>query len=403
MPTGAAADLLDRDGVATTVGIEWEGNNTWSANNPSVVADMTANQDELLLDGYLDNSAAGDVSVSLSDIPFNTWDLFVYVGSDGNGRTGAVSLTVDPSVNTTQPDIWYSTNTGGGSFTGPADFVEATALTEESASPANFVRYANLRGDDVTIDIVRGSDNSGIHAIQIVQAIGLSEIEVDLRTGQVWVRGGDTIPIDLAGYEIRSEAGSLRPERLSGFADQGLDSIDGPIDADSTTGNSPGENWQEIFTGQGLISEGFLLGSSTFDVERRVGLGRIYDASLGEDSSLSFSYGLASGLSVNGLVEFFTSDASTGDYNGDGFVDAADYAEYRETLGQIGAGLSADGNGDGQIDAGDLVVWQQNLGRTVPTIPTASDGFSVPEPSALWLGLLASATLRLCRLSIRSR
>ena len=38
--------------------------------------------------------------------------------------------------------------------------------------------------------------------------------------------------------------------------------------------------------------------------------------------------------------------ASNGDYNQNGFVDAADYAVWRTSIGQTGVGLAADGNGD---------------------------------------------------------
>jgi hypothetical protein len=43
-----------------------------------------------------------------------------------------------------------------------------------------------------------------------------------------------------------------------------------------------------------------------------------------------------------------------GDYNENGTVDAADYTLWCNTLGQSGAGLSADGNGNNQIDAARL-------------------------------------------------
>ena len=54
-----------------------------------------------------------------------------------------------------------------------------------------------------------------------------------------------------------------------------------------------------------------------------------------------------------------------GDYNQNGVVDAADYTVWRDTLGQVGAGLAADGNGSGSIDAGDYDIWQANFAHTV--------------------------------------
>ncbi len=50
-----------------------------------------------------------------------------------------------------------------------------------------------------------------------------------------------------------------------------------------------------------------------------------------------------------------------GDYNQNGFVDAADYVVWRNTLGQIGAGLAADGNNNGTIDAADYDLLARQL------------------------------------------
>ena len=41
-----------------------------------------------------------------------------------------------------------------------------------------------------------------------------------------------------------------------------------------------------------------------------------------------------------------------GDYNQNGIVDAADYALWRDTLGEMGMDLAADGNENGQVDDG---------------------------------------------------
>lgn len=49
----------------------------------------------------------------------------------------------------------------------------------------------------------------------------------------------------------------------------------------------------------------------------------------------------------------------SGDYNGDGFVDAADYQTWRSTYGaQVRVGDGADGNLNGVIDAGDFTHWR---------------------------------------------
>ena len=52
-----------------------------------------------------------------------------------------------------------------------------------------------------------------------------------------------------------------------------------------------------------------------------------------------------------------------GDYNRNGFVDAADYTVYRDTLGST-SDLRADGNDNGSVEIGDYGVWRTNFGLT---------------------------------------
>lgn len=54
--------------------------------------------------------------------------------------------------------------------------------------------------------------------------------------------------------------------------------------------------------------------------------------------------------------------ALTGDYNGDGFVNAADYTVWRDQYGSSGGDFSADGDGDGDVDGSDYMVWARNYG-----------------------------------------
>lgn len=82
----------------------------------------------------------------------------------------------------------------------------------------------------------------------------------------------------------------------------------------------------------------------------------------------------------------------SGDYNGDGVVDAADYTVWRNTLGSTDD-LRADGDNSGTIDTGDYVVWKGTFG-------TGSGGAGlhvsvVPEPSSLVI-VACGALLSVC-------
>lgn len=75
-----------------------------------------------------------------------------------------------------------------------------------------------------------------------------------------------------------------------------------------------------------------------------------------------------------------------GDYNRDGLVTAADYAAWRDTLGESGPMLAADGDRSGFVDARDYVVWAENFGARSSAAPIA-----VPEPTVTLLALAGAA------------
>jgi hypothetical protein len=85
----------------------------------------------------------------------------------------------------------------------------------------------------------------------------------------------------------------------------------------------------------------------------------------------------------------------TGDYNGNGIVDAADYIVWRKSLGQAGPALAADGNGNQQIDTDDYNVWRAQFGQSAGAgAVLGSSGEDIVPESATW-GMLLSGMLML--------
>jgi hypothetical protein len=86
-----------------------------------------------------------------------------------------------------------------------------------------------------------------------------------------------------------------------------------------------------------------------------------------------------------------TAPGPTGDYNGNGTVDAADYVVWRNTLNQtVSMGTGADGSGDGTVDDADYNFWRARFGDTVPGAGSATP---VPEPATVPLLLVAMSAL----------
>ncbi|HEX4413062.1 MAG TPA: matrixin family metalloprotease [Lacipirellulaceae bacterium] len=88
-----------------------------------------------------------------------------------------------------------------------------------------------------------------------------------------------------------------------------------------------------------------------------------------------------------------------GDYNRDGVVNAADYAVWRNSLGQsLAAGTGADGNGDGLVNQADYDLWRNHFGDTLGGgSALGSQIAAVPEPSPVAFGLFLMATISLPR------
>ena len=156
MPGVLVADI---GGTATPTGItvSWTANNTWNTNNG------TADGDNKLMNGYLDNNAANpDIPIDLAGISSyfqDGYSVYVYIGSDGNERTGTIENVGGATYS-------YSTNSQlGGTF--PAAYAQTTD-TGAGNPAANYAVFSGLSGDTQSFVFHRGSSNSGAHGIQIV-------------------------------------------------------------------------------------------------------------------------------------------------------------------------------------------------------------------------------------------
>lgn len=162
-PTGALPGLLSSDMGPTAASVSWAANGVWTAHNTPVGSDPNL----VLTNGYLDDTnPAGDpqvgTNVTFSNLPFiGPYDIYVYYGSDGNNRTGTITASNSPTV--------YNISTNTNPFDG--QFSLATPEDDGNTDDGEYALFQGVTGDSVTITGLRGSNNIGIHGVQLVGII----------------------------------------------------------------------------------------------------------------------------------------------------------------------------------------------------------------------------------------
>jgi hypothetical protein len=187
-------------------------------------------------------------------------------------------------------------------------------------------------------------------------------------------------------------AGSTSNKRLL-IATSGFDTLPGSVAPDFTL---PSANFFNPVGDTLTLSAGFNIDTKTFTslptdgVTARHYVPNTGATSLGTNNPTNYA-------GATGSVNLPPPASPTGDYNGNGSVDTADYIVWRKTLDtfapQIGAG--ADGDADGMIDQGDYDFWRMRFGSIVSGSSLGS-GAGVPEPTtaAILLGALAITRIR---------
>lgn len=254
---------------------------------------------------------------------------------------------------------------------------------------------------EVVSDIAAGNHDGYVDLIdfRVLNAADLlMYLEVNTATGQVTLKNqtGDPAPIDY--YEITSASGALNSTAWNSLQEQNL--------AGFPAGNGSGNGWEQ-FGGSSskTIGESYLTGSSSVANGASINLGGAFNAGGAHD--LVLRYGVLTNSGTN----------PAGDYNNNGAVDAADYAAWRNSLGQ-NVTLPNDPT-PGTVTQADYDVWRANFGQTnSPTGPSllttgfvryvsSGVGSAVPEPGSvllvgIGLGAIACGMRRRTTLELNS-
>ena len=88
---------------------------------------------------------------------------------------------------------------------------------------------------------------------------------------------------------------------------------------------------------------------------------------------------------------------SSGDFNGDGAIDGADYTIWKDNVGLDSSVLGANGSGEATVVRKDYRIWEMNF----QTSESVAGAGRIPEPTSLLLAFLALTGVPLRRLAFR--
>lgn len=101
---------------------------------------------------------------------------------------------------------------------------------------------------------------------------------------------------------------------------------------------------------------------------------------------ISWSSHTSNGLFIDNILVAIEASINSGDFNGDGAVDAADYTVWRDNLGLDSSALNGNGSGAATVGQADYLLWKTHFGQSAAS---GSEVNLVPEPATLLLALLA--------------
>ena len=147
-----AETIVDASGSPLTTSITFNYDGTWtSANSGTAAAE--------LLHGFLKSNPTFNASVSIADIPFSNYDLYVYLSAEYVAPSA--TLRLDNDLSSDRPLRVQATS--------PTKEFRTVYQNAGSLLPRyNTVRFAGLTESNLFLELIHGSGMTGIAAIQII-------------------------------------------------------------------------------------------------------------------------------------------------------------------------------------------------------------------------------------------
>ncbi|TWT75527.1 hypothetical protein Pla123a_30370 [Posidoniimonas polymericola] len=398
---------LDFDGVTPTVGDSWDlfdtpgVNGAFSSIEATGAAALPIGQTYVFssaADGASTHGVVGRVSVEQRLVLSVNRDTGAVAIQNGAMPVSFDGYSISSQFGALNPSSWNSLDDQGvsdwrespanGSGTRLSE-LKPTTSTAVSAGPGfnlgNVFDYATptefgAETEDLAFEYYTeaGDKFQGTIIYEGIKFNNNLLLVVDPADGQAQLVNDSSFDINLDGYWISSVSGSLQ----GGNGD--WNSLDDQ--------NAAGGAWTEANPTANNLVELQAQGDTMLAAGARYNLGTLFDTAGEQDLVLRYLFPEDETFTRFGAVDYRAVDGGlTGDYNGDGVVNAADYTVWRDADGSsVPPGTGADGSGDGLVNGADYDLWVANygasVGASVVTTPTAT-----PEPSALVVLLFVSA------------
>ncbi len=221
-------------------------------------------------------------------------------------------------------------------------------------------------GEDLRVEVTLADGTTTAGIVEFTGPINDLVLAVNPVSGDAAIQLLSTHigPLDISGYSVFSESGSISVENWNGLSAQGVD------------------GWEEANPRAEAIAEINLDDSTVFSTGTSFDLGAIFNG----EEDLTFEYLTTDGTTLAGTVLYTEENLGPtcapvndllGDLDGDGAVAFADFLVLSTNFGQ---NVSTYGEGDVDCDSSvafaDFLVLSTNFGQTLGAVS------SVPEPTA---------------------
>jgi hypothetical protein len=159
--TPVASQIVDSSGAATPVGVTFTAGRGAYSGLPETVSPYGRLFNSFIYGttATTDPSWTPNASINLTGIPYASYDVYVYFGSEFNGRTGTLSST---AAGTTYS---FTTQVNGSS---PGVYIQTTD-TGSGNPAANYAVFSGLSSPDFDVTATVGAGPTlGIYGIQVV-------------------------------------------------------------------------------------------------------------------------------------------------------------------------------------------------------------------------------------------